>query len=97
MPFSDSGVYRARNTVPWARIDVGGLLQDLTQHDEEEVRLTVRHRPSVLSRMWWTIHWTSENGLEYGVSAQTLQLCAWRAAVREQINRKTMTEAFRRR
>ena len=87
--FFDSEVYEARNRFPWAEIDVGSLLRDLTQYDQP-VTFTVVPRPSVATRYWYSLEWTGEDGETYGASASTLELCLWRAAVRERNTRRKM-------
>lgn len=87
----ESEVHAARRRIPWADINADELLQDLTQRadfSESEVTLTVHHRPDVASRFWYSLKWKGEDGTEYGVAAQSLQLCLWRAAVRERATRE---------
>lgn len=74
----ESEVYSERRRIPWAEIDAEQLLRELTQY-KTDVKLEVVCRPSVASRFWWSLRWTGEDGQEYGVAAQTLDLCLWRA------------------
>jgi hypothetical protein len=85
----ESEVYAERNRIPWAEIDVEQCMREFTQYTTE-VKLEVMPRPSVASRFWWTLKWTGEDGQEYCAQAQTLQLCLWRAAVREVKTRKRL-------
>ena len=77
----DSEVYAARERIPWAEVSVEAFMSDAAANGE--VKLEVFSRPSVSSRLWWSITWTDCDGKERGVSSQSLHLCLWRAAVVE--------------
>lgn len=82
----DSEVYAARNHTPWTTIKLAELMRDLAT-EGSDVKLECEARPSVASRFWWRLSWTTEDGRRWLVDAQTLDLCLWRAAVREQKTR----------
>lgn len=79
----DSAVYQRRNATPWAEIDLPYFLADLAQNGEGPTSLQVNKRPSVSSRLWWTLTWKSVDGEEHRAEAQTMGLCLWRAAEME--------------
>jgi hypothetical protein len=90
----ESEVYAARNHTPWAAIKLAELMRDLAT-EGSDVKLECAARPSVASRFWWTLSWTTEDGRRWLVDAQTLDLCLWRAAVREQKTRTEIEQARR--
>ncbi|SRR6266567_1075746 len=82
----ESEVYQARRAIPWAEIDLEYFLRDLARDSydvPQPVSLSVISRPSVSSRFWWVLTWIGEDGEERTMAAATLELCLWRAAVRE--------------
>lgn len=82
----ETDVYQARQVIPWAEIDLKYFLQCLAQDTgdmPQPVTLSVLSRPSVSTRLWWVLTWTGEDGEERTMAAATLELCLWRAAVRE--------------
>jgi hypothetical protein len=44
----------------------------------QAVVFQVIHRPSVASRLWWSVQWR-EDGAEICAAAQDWELCLWRA------------------
>ena len=79
----DSMVYQTRRAVEWAEIDLEYFLKDIAMNGQGPAKLEVRYRPDVASRYWFSIKWRSEDGEQHSEGAQTLQLCLWRAAIRE--------------
>lgn len=81
----DTEVYQARRAIEWAEIDLDYFLKDLAGDDEQKrpVRLEVHSRPSVRTRFWWMLTWIGADGEEHRMEGETMQLCLWRAAVRE--------------
>jgi hypothetical protein len=82
----ESDVYQARQEMPWAEIDLKYFLKILAQDTydvPQPVSLSVVSRPSVSTRFWWVLTWFGEDGEERTMAAATLELCLWRAAVRE--------------
>jgi hypothetical protein len=82
----ETDVYQARQITPWANINLEYFLRDLARDSydiPQPVSLSVVSRPSVSSRFWWVITWMSIDGEERTMAAATLELCLWRAAVRE--------------
>lgn len=82
----ESTVSVYRNAVPWATIDLPSFLKDIAQNSFEDAKLVTLSclaRPDVSSRFWWTLTWTSVDGEERTMAAATLELCLWRAAIRE--------------
>lgn len=85
----NSDVYATRRRYPWAEIEVGALMNDLTNYIGE-VKLTCRPRKAVRTRLWWSCAWTDADGKERMTEGETLQLCLWRAALREMETRDQM-------
>ena len=85
----DAEVNAARNHTPWSAIKLAELMRDLAT-EGADVTLTCDARPSVASRFWWTLKWTTEDGRRWTADAQTLDLCLWRAAVREHKTRESL-------
>lgn len=80
----DSAVADRRKHTPWAEIDLKDFLTDLAINaDYTPITLQVQYRPSVASRLWWSLTWKSEDGEEHQAEAQTMELCLWRAAEME--------------
>jgi hypothetical protein len=82
----ETDVYQTRQITPWANINLEYFLRDLARDSydiPQPVSLSVVSRPSVASRFWWVITWMSIDGEERTIAAATLELCLWRAAVRE--------------
>ncbi|SRR6266566_7806820 len=79
----DTTVYQARRAVEWAEIDLEYFLKDIAINGQGPATLGVHYRPDVSTRYWWTITWKSVDGEQHHMSAQTMQLCLWRAAIRE--------------
>ena len=75
----DSAVYALRKSVPFARPYPMDLMTEKAfEADNGIVIFSVAHRPSVASRLWWSMRWR-ENGARICVSAQDWELCLWRA------------------
>lgn len=79
----DSAVYEARRAIEWAEIVPEDFLKDVVLNGQGLATLGCNYRPDVSTRFWWTIVWKSIDGEQHSASAQTMQLCLWRAAVRE--------------
>jgi hypothetical protein len=80
----ESLVRARRENAPWAKINLVAFMVEMSMNGPgNEVTLTVRHRPEVLSRRWWTITWVGEDKQRHEESAQELDLCMWRAVERE--------------
>ncbi len=80
--FFESQVYDEERRVPWSRIDLLGFMRDMAR-DEKPVRFKVSYRPDVSTRFWFTLKWHGEDGDWLEASAQSLQKCLWRAALRQ--------------
>lgn len=80
----ESLVRARRENAPWAKINPVAFMVEMSMNGPgSEVTLTVRNRPEVLSRRWWTISWVGEDKQRHEESAQELDLCMWRAVERE--------------
>ncbi len=94
----DSEVYAARRRCRWADINIDDFLRELTL-ENSDIRLEVDPRSSVRTRVWYRLSWKAASGQGYGVDGESLQLCLWRAAIRqmknedEQARRELMTQA----
>ena len=92
----DSEVYARKRHTPWARISLLSMISELVQNDGDgdgKVSLSAQYRHDVASRIWCTLEWTSEDGKRKEVSAQTLDLCLWRAAHSELLCREKIATA----
>ena len=91
----DTEVYQARRAIEWAEIDLDYFLKDLTGDDPQgrPAVLMVHSRPSVRTRFWWTLQWHGVDGEEHRTEGETMQLCLWRAAVREKKLREKLESA----
>jgi hypothetical protein len=75
----ESAVYNLRKQAPFARPCPMDLMTEKAfESDRGIVIFSVQHRPSVASRLWWSIRWR-ENGSAIQASAQDWELCLWRA------------------
>jgi len=65
----------------WQKINAVGLMKDMAMDslDDHEVKLTVKHRPDVSSRFWWTLEWKDADGKIHSESAQMFDLLFRRA------------------
>jgi hypothetical protein len=74
----DSKVYQHRNETPWASMSLSAFMREMMFRGK--VTWTVQYRPSVVSRAWYTIEWTGEDGEQHRAESQEWDLCLWRAA-----------------
>src|SRR5262249_28854304 len=78
----DSEVYAERQRLPGVSINLVRLMQTMLWSSGEDgkdirpIRLHLEYRPDVETSQWWTIAWGGDF-----VSATTLELCLFRAAV----------------
>ncbi len=88
----DTRVRARRNHTPWSRMSLVQFLKDAAWNGADgageggslEAFVSVKYRPDVASRMWWTIRWTGEDKQQREASAQELDLALWRAAEMEE-------------
>lgn len=73
----DSAVYSLQQSAPFAGPKPMSFIAEKARWNGE-VKLTVRPRPEVASRLWWVLEWI-EDDQPVSVSAQTSELCFWRA------------------
>lgn len=91
----DTRVRARRLHTPWSRMSLVHFLKDGAWNGidkkegggNEEASVSVRYRPDVTSRMWWTIRWMGEDGQLREANAQELDLALWRAAEMEEAAR----------
>ena len=80
----EPAVYQRENHTPWARVDLIRFMKDMALNGQDEtVGLSLIHRPSVASRLWWVISWVGPDGVRHEAEAQMLDKCLWRAAEME--------------
>jgi hypothetical protein len=91
----DTAVRERRQHTPWARINLVAFMREMLWNApyESDVRehatvLRVSARPSVASREWWTLEWTTATGQRGHVEAQYVDLLLWRAAEHEMQQRE---------
>jgi hypothetical protein len=63
---------------PWSSISPARFLRDVAQNDT--ATLTVRARPDVATRYWWTCGWMGADGKWHGEAASSLDLLMRRVA-----------------
>jgi hypothetical protein len=81
---------RRELATPWAHIDFERFVRSVGLYDEgvpgedgqvrRGVMFTAVPRPSVQSRMWYTLEWTGEDEKRHMVESQYFDLLMWRAA-----------------
>lgn len=83
----DTLVRERREHTPWAKVNAFQFMKEMALNVpsnnsvwEHAAELKVIYRPSVASRFWWTLTWSSVDGERKSVDAQELDLCLWRAA-----------------
>lgn len=71
--------------LPWVNVSLLAMIRDVVE--QGSITLTVRLRPDVQTRRWYTLHWTGADERAHGVEASDLQLLLRRAAEIEQLAR----------
>jgi hypothetical protein len=87
----DTLVRRRREATSWARMGIQPFLLEAawcgastkSEEPSKPASISVVYRGDVMSRMWWTVTWTGEDGESREASAQELDLALWRAAEME--------------
>jgi hypothetical protein len=74
----DTAVYQMRKGAPFTSPQMGRFIREKALYAEGPVVLTATPRPSVASRVWYTLEWYEDRD-RMEVSAQELDLCFWRA------------------
>lgn len=77
--FFDSAVHSLRKHAPFANPSILHFMKEAVLNNGGDARLTIDYRPAVATRIWWQLEWTDQKGEHREVSAQELNLCAWRA------------------
>lgn len=71
--------------MPWFNISLNAMIRDVLENGA--VTLTVRPRPDVQTRRWYSLYWTGADGAPHGAEASDMQLLLRRAAEAEQLAR----------
>lgn len=76
----DAMVRARREHTPWAHISLTALMKELAEEGDKGVTLTCTYDFKQVTRCWWTLTWTDEDGHQHSVGSQQYDLCLWRAA-----------------
>lgn len=85
----DSAVYALRNRIPFVGPRLTEFMRAMASNGT--ATLTCDYRHQVSTRHWWHLSWTDNDGKEYGVSSQELDLCLWRAIQRYRVTNAGLT------